>query len=313
MSQVKRHLANIRLRVPGVLSGNETHPQDDPLWETEELLELVSRRLPASEEEQKLKLKERNHEAYKKSTQDMRVLRAKLQGFVDAKKMNQEEMDLVMLSRLHGQYRVKYREEISERKRLQSITDLQNEKAARHDEQQTFEQLQSRTLQFRSQILNLRQHAINLTNTMAQIFNPAAYVTTPGHLQRNGYVWPTVPSPQAFYDLYAVSVPIGSWPPDGADAPDLSLAYQAVSLALHPDKAGQYSAALGGPEKMEDIAKTLQASRDMVKQFLEERGRVRNWRRKNISRSFGNMRGFKCSRRCVRTVVASRHSSYPIW
>ena len=65
-----------------------------------------------SEAEQKERNKKRNQLAYQKSVQEMQTLKAQLMGFVAANKMTQDEMDSVMLSRLHGHYRVRYREDI---------------------------------------------------------------------------------------------------------------------------------------------------------------------------------------------------------
>ena len=241
------------------------------MWNTQELLDLVSRRLPVSEDDQKLKLKERNHDAYKKSTEDMRVLRAQLEGFVIAARMSQDEMDRVMLSRLHGQYRVKYREEIAERKRHESVAALQKEKAALDEAQEKYNQLEINTATMANLIKDQSKLSQTLTLTLAQMFNPSEYHTIPGHLKRSGFDWPTIPSVQAFYDLYAVSVPIGSWLSDNSNPPDINLAFQSASLALHPDKATQYYNALGGREKMEDIARTLQASKEKVVEFLAEK------------------------------------------
>jgi hypothetical protein len=217
-----------------------------------------------------LKQKQRNHEAYEKSKAETRTLKAQLEGFVNAGKMTQDEADSVMVNRLHGQYRVKYREEVAERKRREGIAQLETLQATHDNERQTFEQLKARTLEFRNQIFNLRDHARGLTNTISEIFNPESDIMTTNHLERNGFIWPTVPSPQAFYFLYAIGVPISCWPPDNTGPPDLSLAFQAASLFLHPDKGLQYKNALGGEDKLKDISQTLIASRDIVKSFLED-------------------------------------------
>ena len=49
-----------------------------------------------------------------------------------------------------------------------------------------------------------------------------------------------------------------------------------MSLALHPDKTIQYYNTLGDREKMEDIARTLQASKEKVVEFLAEKNDTLN-------------------------------------
>ena len=157
------------------------------MWNTQELLDLVSRRLSVSEDDQKLKLKERNHDAYKKSTEDMRVLRAQLKGFVITARMSQDEMDRVILSRLHGQYRVKYREEIAERKRYENVAALQKEKAALDEAQEKYNQLEINTTTMANLIKDQSKLSQTLTLTLAQMFNPSEYHTIPDHLKRNDF------------------------------------------------------------------------------------------------------------------------------
>lgn len=184
--------------------------------------------------------------------------------------MTQDEADSMMVNRLHGQYRIKYREEVAERKRHEGIIQLEILQATRDNEQQTFEQLKARILEFRNQIFNLRDHARDLTNTISEIFNPESDIMMMNHLERNGFIWPTVPSSQTFYFLYAIGVPIGCWPPDNIGPSDLSLAFQTASLFLYLDKDLQYKNALGGEDKLKDISQTLIASRDIIKSFLED-------------------------------------------
>jgi hypothetical protein len=229
-----------------------------------------------TEAEQKERNRKRNQAAYRKSVQEMQTIRAQLMGFVAANKMTQDEMDSVMLSRLHGQYRVRYREEILKRKKAEDERKLAEDErrlAEVHEERErdkvAYEQLQARTQHLRSQALDFKKHAMNLTAGLAAIFNPHEFQLQTNHLQRNGIVWPVVASPAAFYMIYAIAVPIACWPLDGSSRPELNHAFQSASLFLHPDKAFQYAAALGGEEQMNDIAKTLQASRDMIKEYME--------------------------------------------
>lgn len=134
-----------------------------------------------------MKLKERNHEAYKKSTEDMRVLRAQLEGFVMAAQMTQDEMDLVMLSRLHGQYRVKYREEIAERKRHENVLALQKEKTALDEAQEKYNQLETNTAAMSNLMRDQSKFSQTLTLTLTRMFNPSKYHTIPGHLKCNDF------------------------------------------------------------------------------------------------------------------------------
>jgi len=255
--------------MPGRVSGNETHPIGDPLWDTDEVNALVTKKEPVSEAEQKERNKKRNQLAYQKSVQEMQTLQAQLTGFVAANKMTQDEMDSVMLSRLHGQYRVRYREEILKRKNSEDERRLAEVQGERERDKVAYEQLQTRTQHLRSQALDFKKHAMSLTASLTTIFDPHEFKLQTNHLQRNGIVWPEVPSPQAFYMIYAIAVPFACWPPDGSPRPELNHAFQSANLFLHPDKAFQYADALGGEDRMNDITKTFQASRDMIKEYME--------------------------------------------
>lgn len=243
-----------------MLSGNETHPQDDPLWDEPEVLDLVNKRLPANKEEQRARLKERNSQAYRKSKSEMKKLRAELEGFVQTGKMTQEEMDSVMLSRLHGQYRVKYQTEIAERLR-------ENVMEARRSEQEAFQRLMARAERVRDQALHFQQHSIDLTTNLTEIFNSDGNTMRSNHLERNGITWPTVPDVPSFYLIYALSVPMACWPADGL-LPDISTAFKSAALFIHPDTAEQYTPALGGEDKMKDIMKTFEASRQLINEYV---------------------------------------------
>jgi hypothetical protein len=245
------------------------HPIDDPLWDTDEVIALVTIKEPVTEAEQKERNKKRNQLAYQKSVQEMQTLRAQLMGFVAANKMTQDEMDSVMLSRLHGQYRMRYREEILKRKKAEDEQRLAEVQGECERDKVAYEQLQTRTQQLRSQALNYKEHAMSLTYNLTAIFNPHEFKSQTNHLRRNGIVWPEVPSPQAFYMIYAISVPVACWPPDGSPRPELNHAFQSAILFLHPDKAFQYTDALGGEDRMNDIVNTFQASRDMIKEYME--------------------------------------------
>ena len=255
------------MRVPGQVSGNETHPEDDPLWDNEEVIELVSKRVPVNVEAQKAKLQERNRASYRKSKSEMMQLRAELEGFVLVGKMSQKDMDKVMLSRLHGQYRLMYQKEILEREGATRHAELMSERNARLSQGEAFEQLRSRHEGVKSHTFLLQENYFDLATALTEIFNPEENATLPNHLERNGIKWPTEPSLSAFFLIYAVSVPIGCWPPDEV-LPDVKTAFKAASIFIHPDKANQYAGAFGGAAKMEDIMKTFQASKDLVTNYM---------------------------------------------
>jgi hypothetical protein len=236
------------------LAGNDTHPENDPLWNTPLLQELVSRRLPKSDEERAEIIRQRNREAYRKGKETEPETKAKVQGFVEAGRMTQKEADSVILSGLHGQYRVKYQKEMADRKAEMSLKELEV------------------TNKMKEAFRHLQASAQQSTYTLTSIFNCDADATKINHLQRNGFDWPTEPSILAFYLLYAAGVPIGSWPPDGANAPDVKVAFHAVTLFLHPDKALRYHVAFGGDEKIKEISATLMASKCELENYLASPG-----------------------------------------
>ena len=159
----------IRFRGTNVLGGNDTHPRDDPLWETPEVEELVSFRVPMTAEEKKLNQKRKNAEAYKKSKDNMAELRARLAEHLAEGRMTQDDVDSVLLSRLHGQYRVKYREGISERKRLEAEAELERTDANLRKEVQTRMETQQTAAKFRETIINLQTLAKSLTTILTEI------------------------------------------------------------------------------------------------------------------------------------------------
>jgi hypothetical protein len=186
--------------------------------------------------------------------------------------MSQDEADSILVSRLVGQYRIQEQKRIAERRAREAAEQLEAMVIEKEATQQNFDTLQARSLEIRANMSRLQVHAQDLTSTMSQIFNEERNVTNTGHLARNGYIWPTQPSPQAFYSIYAIAVPLAHWPPDGANAPKIGIAFQAANLFIHMDRADQYSKALGGDDKMRDIGQTLQSSRDLVRNFLDGEG-----------------------------------------
>lgn len=216
------------------MAGNDTHPENDPLWNTPLLKELVSRRLPKSDEERAEIIRQRNREAYLKGKETVRETKAKVQGFVEAGRMTQEEADSVILSGLHGQYRVKYQKEMADRKAEMSLKELEVTNNNLNMQRQQNERFRQRTDKMKEAFHHLQTSAQQSTYTLTSIFNCDADATKINHLQRNGFDWPTEPSILAFYLFYAAGVPIGNWPPDGANAPDVKVAFHAVTLFLHP-------------------------------------------------------------------------------
>ena len=122
---------------------------------------LVSRRLPATEEEKKAKLKERSQAAYAKAKEEMRVMKVQLEGFVMTKKMSQEEADSVLLSRLHGQYREKHKKQIAERKVKEAKQELQSTNETHEKDWKAYEELQTHSNQMRGHFKGLHESYIS--------------------------------------------------------------------------------------------------------------------------------------------------------
>ena len=204
-------------------------------------------------------------------------MKARVQGFVEAGRMTQEEADSVIVSSLHGQYRVKYREQIAARKAEEAAKmaeerqrQLERTSNTLDVEREEAEQLRTRNQAMLQQLGSLRDKTQHATFQLAHLFNKCDDITKGNHLSRNGINWPTEPSPVAFYLFYAIGVPIGSWPPDDSDAPDVKKAFHSVNSFLHVDKALGYLDALGGEEKLRDISAVLATSKEIVEKYIAE-------------------------------------------
>lgn len=131
-----------------------------------------------------------------------------------------------------------------------------------------FDQLRGRVGALEDHYDELKNHAELRTVTLFEVFNAQKDLAGSNHLMRNGFHWPTEPLTQAFYEIFAVSTPIGLWPEDGL--PNTDVVYQLACLFIHPDTADcQYLDALGGASKMNDILGVFTASREMIKDFLD--------------------------------------------
>src|SRR5204862_5134019 len=86
----------------------------------------------------------RNREAYRKGKETVHKTKARVQGFVEAGRMTQDEADSVILSELHDQYRVKYQKEIANRKAEMSLKELKVTSNNLNMQQQQNEQFRQR-------------------------------------------------------------------------------------------------------------------------------------------------------------------------
>ena len=234
--------------------------------------DLLSRRqISVTEAEQKEKIKERNRAAYERSRDEMQVLRARLEGFVSSGGMSQCEMDKVMLSKLRGQYRVRYQEEMAKRE----LGTLQGIETKFHAGQVAYQNLRAHTEMATQKIKDARNVAADLTTILTNIFNGKDQEASMGHLRRNGITWPpNEPSPEAFYMIYALVTPVGNWPPDGA-YPDVSEVFKTVNLRIHPDKASEeHIAGIGGHRRLNELQDMFMKSKRLVDEFLKNPGRL---------------------------------------
>lgn len=66
-----------------------------------------------------------NNAAYIRSREETKLQKTQMERMVSTGKMTQDEMDAVMISRLHGHYRAIYQREVEARKRRESEVQLQ--------------------------------------------------------------------------------------------------------------------------------------------------------------------------------------------
>jgi len=78
---------------------------------------LLEKRVVMSEDEARAKATAQSKENYRLAMEKMDRLRMQVEAQVANGSMTQEDGDKMMISRLPGQYRTVYREEIAERKR----------------------------------------------------------------------------------------------------------------------------------------------------------------------------------------------------
>ena len=238
----------------GQLGGNDLHPQDDALWDTADVVALLEKRVVMSEAEVRQKAAARSKENYRQATDDMKILRRKVDAQVAEGTMSQEDGDKLMISRLPGQFRTAYKVEVAERKR----------KAG----EEQFEDLRMNAEHVHQRLGALAGYSETMRRNLVSIFNHSDYLTAPNHLQRNGIIWPTSPTIASFYLIFAVGTPMPQWPTEGF--PVVSQAFAAASLYLHPDKGSHYHAAFGPDVNVTDLYQVFSASRDEVIEYLND-------------------------------------------
>lgn len=227
------------------------------------MVELLTFRAPPTEEERAAKLREKNRANYERSKREMKTVVATIQGFVLAGRMTQDDADKTILTHLHGQYRVEYREKIARRK-------AEEEAAARLTEKETNQARQGLIV---DQFEKVAANAVASARILALSFLPIEEVNSSNLkpiLERTGFAWPDSPSPLAFYQVYSMVIPVGLWPSDGENAPDVKSAANSVNSFIHGDKITQlgYGAALGGEQKATEIHQIFLASTNEVKKYL---------------------------------------------
>jgi hypothetical protein len=263
--KVRRHLWDVRCEaIPGQLSGNSSHPREDPLWDTELVKGLLMKKVQMSEEERKRHQRENSHRAYEKSKQQMIQVKTEVDGWIRSGKMTEEEGDRVLLSRLHGSYRLRYQKEITQREKEKLEKELEKLERDNLQRQQENDHLKAQNVACQQQIDQIRNYAANQTNFMSEIFNRKEHMDCGGHFARNGFVWPEEASVQAFWDIFAAVVPIGQWPKDEDPAPSIHRAYKAAALFLHPDKVSDLVDAIGSIQQLNEINAVFNESRRMI-------------------------------------------------
>jgi hypothetical protein len=207
---------------------------------------LITFRPFLSPEERKEKDRENSRRNYERAKATRRELEAKIKGFVLTGRMSQDEADSVMLSSLHGHYRMQYKKQMLERQAQREAEARRTADSALQHQQESTAALVSRSDLMLKNLDTFRNFAITQTEHLAQIFFPSDQLVPDAPrslLTRGGFIWPSEPSPLAFYLIYAACVPVGLWPADGNPAPDVGTASSSALLCLHEDKLRQYGIA----------------------------------------------------------------------
>jgi hypothetical protein len=263
-------LHNIRIRGAEGKSGNAQHPADDPLWDLDEVVDLYVYRAPLTENERKERVKERNRANYTRSKDTVNHLKEALPTLLAEKKISKEEADKLLVNRSFGAYRLKEQhrtavEAIEEKEeRIQSLTNsVDEEKRALRNATERLEQFDTRFAEFR----NYSQGQTECFALMFQKHDEVQKGDYSNYLQRNGFSWPTEASVEAFFEIYAICVPMGIWE-KMEDPPSESHGFHIASLYIHPDKASKFVNAFPSPEFVTSIFQIFVESRECVQRLL---------------------------------------------
>jgi hypothetical protein len=279
--QLKSHLQNLRLRGPNLVGGNLTHPAADPLWETPEVVQHVTKHNTFTPELRKANRKNSSRIHYNRTKQDRPLLERTLHALVKVKRITQAEADEILISRLPGGTKLKKKVEVLEQKVV--TQDTQDLLPARNDApsppslvaQQHAAELEAiqqredfnRLLREKEQESEDTRHRLYMmSRNISALFNGTEYMANPGYKERVACTWPIEPSVEAFWVIYCMVVPHSEWM-EVEGFPDVNQAWKRAQLLINPDRAGNPAISPDGTD-MRSITAIFTASRDMCLKYI---------------------------------------------
>jgi hypothetical protein len=246
---------------PSLLGGNETHPANDPLWEDEDVKQLLMQRQVQSEEERKEAKRKAGQEGRKKAKDEFEALEAKTRIMVANGEMTEDQREDYLAEHCTGVEKILWKNK-SLTRRIKAYEMGNAESIQLQDVQQKINEADAQA--------HLHYHRyLELSRTISLMFNPTRYLEHGVYLSRNGFEWPSTVSSQSYFDIFAVSCPWGAWPDE---APTEEKQWRECSIYIHPDKSKSYVEALGGQESCNEIMRIWNASAQVV--FDEVRNSV---------------------------------------
>jgi hypothetical protein len=245
------------------VSGNETHPANDPLWEDEDVKQLLTQRQVRNPSEQKEARRRAGQEGRKKAREEFEVLEAKTTMLVANGEMTEDQREDYLAEHCTGVEKIHWKNK-SLTRRIK-VYEAGNTESIRLQDAQ----LQAREADAQAELHYHRY--LEISRTMSLIFNSAKYSEHGAYLERNGFQWPSTVSSQSYFEIFAVSCPWGLWPDE---APTEDKQWRECSKYIHPDKSKSYVEALGGQERCDEIMRIWNASAqvmfDEIRDSVEE-------------------------------------------
>lgn len=251
---MKEHLRRIRILGPNEVGGDAEHPPDDELWHDKDVVPLLVKRKKLAPDQQKKARTEavrRRREQEKLEFQNLeeRTLQAVAEGT-----MTEAERDDFLAERLSGYAQQQYKIKCLQR-RLTAFQEGNIESTLLEDAAKKENELTATAKYYEHQYLSLSQN-------FSIVFNQLKYAQTGSYMRRQGFEWPTSPSSQAYFEIFAATFPWGDWP---ERPPTDDSDWRACCRYLHPDRGQGYVDAFGGEEGLTLISGLFNASAEIMK------------------------------------------------